>query len=277
MNEGKEGRPFLYSDELIIRISFIRFMFSDKLIPTEALARRLFGGSPDHTTISRRLYRLNIKWKVDDKHRKGRFLDIDASGMSICRTGSYRHSKYGGMPKFYKLHALIDTESKEILDLRVTKDSCGDNRKFLPIIRESASRGDVVYADGAYDSKENFDYLEKEGILPGIKIRKNFSTNCRGSEAGWKAAMEQFGVKTKRLGGEMHFLPVDETVLHKDKRDYFQKRWKERVGYGRGWLVEAFFYAFKRRFGEHVCSRRWRSVHNEIKRKTILYNELLRA
>ncbi|MDP8012838.1 MAG: hypothetical protein RAK22_01920 [Nanoarchaeota archaeon] len=46
-------------------------------------------------------------------------------------------------------------------------------------------------------------------ILLGIKIRKNFSANCRGSETGWMAVMEQFGVKTKRLRGRMHFLPVN--------------------------------------------------------------------
>ena len=60
------------------------------------------------------------------------------------------------MPKFYKLHALIDVETKEVVDLRVTKDRCHDNRKFLPIVGESASKGDTVYADGAYDAKDNF-------------------------------------------------------------------------------------------------------------------------
>ena len=95
MNEDKEGRPFLYSDELITKISFLRSMSCDKLIPTEALTRRLYGSSPDHTTISRRLYRLDVKWTIDKKRRKGGLLAIDATGMSVCRTGSYRHSKIG--------------------------------------------------------------------------------------------------------------------------------------------------------------------------------------
>ncbi len=99
MNEDKEGRPFSYSDELILRISALRFVFCDKLIPMEALARRIYGESPDHTTISRRLYRLDVKWTVRRKHKKGRLLAIDASGMSVCRTGSYGHSKYGGMSR----------------------------------------------------------------------------------------------------------------------------------------------------------------------------------
>ena len=32
MNKWKFGRPFLYSDELITKISFLRFMFCDGLI-----------------------------------------------------------------------------------------------------------------------------------------------------------------------------------------------------------------------------------------------------
>ena len=152
MNEDKEGRPFSYSDELILRISALRFVFCDKLIPTEALVKRIYGGSPDHTTISRRLYRLDVKWTLGKRHRKGRLLAIDASGMSVCRTGSYRHSKYGGMPRFYKLHTIIDADTKELADLRVTRDRCHDNRKFIPMVGESASKGDTVYADGAYDT-----------------------------------------------------------------------------------------------------------------------------
>ena len=269
MNEDKGGRPFSYSDELILRISALRFVFCDKLIPTEALARRIYGGSPDHTTISRRLYRLDVKWTVRRRHKKGRLLAIDASGMSVCRTGSYRHSKYGGMPRFYKLHAIIDVDTKELVDLRVTRDRCHDNRKFIPLVRESAYKGDTVYADGAYDSKDNFDHLEKNGIKPGIKIRKNFSTDCRGSSARWKAVIDQFGIRTRRLKGRG-------IVLDEDRISYNQKKWKEKVGYGRRWLVEAFFSVFKRVYGNYASSHSWRKVKNEMTLKLLLYNMLLK-
>ena len=38
-----------------------------------------------------------------------------------------------------------------------------------------------MYADGGYDSKENFNYLAENGIEPVIKIRNNSSTKSRGS------------------------------------------------------------------------------------------------
>ena len=56
------------------------------------------------------------------------------------------------MPRFYKLHTIIDADTKELADLRVTRDRCHDNRKFIPMVGESASKGDTVYADGAYDT-----------------------------------------------------------------------------------------------------------------------------
>jgi hypothetical protein len=277
MNKEKFGRPFAYSDELIIRISFLRFAFCDKLIPTEALTRRVYGESPDHTTISRRLYRLNMKWNIYGRKKRGRLLAIDASGISVARTGSYRHSKYGGMPRFYKLHALIDVDTKQIADLRVTKDHCSDNRKFLPMVRESVREGDTVYADGAYDSRKNFSFLDDRGIKSGIKIRLNASVIPRGCLPRKKAVMEQFNLLPHSHVGRAHPLNSEGKTFFDElsRMKYWQQKWKEKTGYGRRWLVEAFFSAFKRRFGEHACSRRWKSVCNELKLKAMLYNLLI--
>ncbi len=279
MNEDKFGRPFSYSDELILRISALRFLYCDKLIPTEALTRQLYGLSPDHTTISRRMYRLNVKWTIKRKHKKGRLLAIDASGISVCRTGSYRHSKYGGMPRFYKLHALIDVETKEIVDLRVTKDRCHDNRKFIPMVGESASSGDTVFADGAYDSRKNFFFLEKNGIKSGIKIRTTASITSNGCLPRKKAVMEQFSLLPHSHLEKIHPLAGKGQMFFSEleRMKYWQQKWKDKMGYGRRWLVESFFSAFKRRFGEHACSRRWKSVQNELKIKAMLYNRLLEA
>ena len=277
MNKFKFGRPFDYSDELILRISFLRFAFCDKLIPTEALTRNLYGSSPDHTTISRRLYRLNVKWAINRKKKEGRLLAIDASGISVCRTGSYRHSKYGGLPKFYKLHALVDVDTKEIVDVRITKDHCADNRKFIPMVKESASRGDTVYADGAYDSRKNFFLLERKGLKSGIKIRLTASLVPRGCLPRKKAVMEQFSLLPHSHLSKRHPMNNEGRVFfnEKERMGYWQQKWKDRVGYGKRWLVESFFSAFKRRFGEHSCSRKWKSVQNELKIKATLYNQMI--
>ncbi len=123
-------------------------------------------------------------------------------------------------------------------------------------MRESTYKGDTVYADGDYDSKDNFDYLEKNGILPGIKIRKNFSIRQGGSSSRWKAVIGQFGIKTIRLKGRMYFLPADEFVLDENKIRYHQDKWKIKSGYGKRPSVEKFYSTFKALFGGHASSRK---------------------
>ncbi|MGC8699184.1 MAG: hypothetical protein ACP5RE_03305 [Candidatus Acidifodinimicrobium sp.] len=51
---------------------------------------------------------------------------------------------------------------------------------------------------------------------------------------------------------------------------------------GEGWIWEgtacgSLLLRLQASLWGHVCSRRWRSVHNEINLKAMLYNELLKA
>ena len=48
----------------------------------------------------------------------------------------------------------------------------------------------MVLADGAYDSKANFNFLAKEGIRPVVRVAKTSVPKCDGSYARKKAAME---------------------------------------------------------------------------------------
>ena len=278
MNKGKEGRPFLYSDDLIIAISFFRSCFCPRLRQTEALVRRIYGYSPGHTTIDRRLSTIRPEWTVTKSERKGRLLAIDATGISVSDRGGYRDSRYGSKPKFHKLHAMIDVEEMEIVDFRLTSEHVADNRKSLAMIREAARRGDTVYADGAYDAKDNFSFLDKHGIRSGIKIRQTASPTAPGCLPRKKAVMEQFSLLPHGHLERKHPPVTDGTVLFNEREvmRYYQKKWKEKVGYGRRWLIESFFSAFKRVYGSHASSRVWKKVKNEMTLKLLLYNSLLK-
>ncbi len=279
MNKGKEGRPFLYSDDLIMAISFFRFYFCPKLRQTEALVRRIYGYSPDHTTIDRRLSTIRLEWTVTKSERKGRLLAIDATGISVSDRGGYMDARYGSKPKFHKLHAVVDVEDMIVVAFRLTSEHVADNRKFLPAIREAARRGDTVYADGAYDAKENFSFLEKRGIRSGIKIRQTASPTAPGCLPRKKAVMEQFSFLPHSHLEKIHPLAEKGVMFFNEteRMKYWQQKWKDKVGYGRRWLVESFFSAFKRVYGSHASSRVWKKVKNEMTLKLLLYNELLEA
>ena len=102
-----------------------------------------------------------------------------------------------------------------------------------------------VIADGAYDSRENFAFLEEEGIEPAIRVRKNSSRRARRFPARKEVVMEQLG---------------DLEV------------WRKRVYYGLRWMAETAFSSFKRLFGEHITDRSLSNMVQEMMLKASLYN-----
>ena len=51
-----------------------------------------------------------------------------------------------------------------------------------PLVEEASTKARVVkvLADGGYDSKENFHYLDGKGIEPVIRVRRNSSRKSGG-------------------------------------------------------------------------------------------------
>jgi hypothetical protein len=92
---------------------------------------------------------------------------------------------------------------------------------------------------GMYDSNNNFRYLLKNNIKPGIKTRRNSkvkSTNCSARNI---------------------------SVLRQQTN---LKRWKRSVSYGKRWAC------IKRTFGEYVNARKFHNMTKELIIKASLYN-----
>ena len=106
-----------------------------------------------------------------------------------------------------------------------------------------------VSADGAYDSKENFEYLDGKGIEPAIKTRKNSSTKARGSPARARHVREM-----KELSYE---------------------GWRDKYRYGQRWMAESFFSGVKRTFGETTRAKSAEGMFQEVKMKFSFYNALI--
>jgi hypothetical protein len=113
--------------------------------------------------------------------------------------------------------------------------------------KEASSKANVTraIADGAYDSREIFSYLDKNGIEPVVKVRKDASVHACG-------CMPRKLVATEQL------------------RDY--ERWKRRRGYGKRARVESAISSFKRTFGEHMTSVKWSNMVKELLLKASVYN-----
>jgi len=81
----------------------------------------------------------------------------------------------------------------------VSSEKMGDGRRLKRLVNRASENVRVgrVLADGAYDSKANFDFLAGEGVIPVIRVRKGSVPRGRGSRARKLAVIEQQTFKPK--------------------------------------------------------------------------------
>ena len=126
----------------------------------------------------------------------------------------------------------------------------------------------AALGDGGYDTRIIYSLCKKLGIVPLVKVRQNANSRANGVDRARALAAQD------QLCGEKPD-PKELASLDRDERARNQKKWKEKVGYGRRWLVEIVFSSFKRRFGDSVRARTMKNIINEIGIKIKIYNRLL--
>ena len=256
MNANKRGRPFAYPRSLIRFVTFARDVWRIGLRQAEGVLRVLGSlvgfEAPDYTTIWRREL-------LDDDElvapRGRHVLAVDATGLTQTMRGEYLAHKYRVPRGFVKLHAAVDVDSGAIVAATATSGRKGDAGRLPSLIDQALDRGIAiveVLADGAYDTRDNFDLLKRRDIEAVIRMRKNAKMKRRGGTAARPLA-----VLERKLLGEAY--------------------WRYVKGYGRRWSVEATFSALKRTLGEGLRSRRGDLRLREAQRKAVAYNKLLLA
>ncbi len=98
---------------------------------------------------------------------------------------------------------------------------------------------------GAYDSNENFKYLQKKRIRPGIKVRKNSIISSKNNII----RNREVECQTREL-----------------------LKWKKKKRYGLRWIAETVFSSIKRMFGEYTSATRFQNMVKEMMIKVSLYN-----
>jgi hypothetical protein len=177
---------------------------------------------------------------------------VDSTGLSTTKKGSYIEEMWTREKrKFVKLHIVADKKTGKIVGFRVTSEKTGDTKEFVPMVKEVARKRRVakVYADAAYDSRSNFNLLDEIGAEPAIKLRKNASLKSMGSPS-----RRQEAILFDALGYE---------------------GWKSVKDYGKRWMAEVVFAAFKRVLGDTLMSRSFLSQKAEATLKVILYNRFM--
>ena len=259
MNRGKRGKPFAYPMSFVKFLAPVRVFFHLPYRQEEGFVEALSKfvpelKVPDYTTIYRRVSAFVPEFEqslgdLDDEV----IIAVDSSGVKVTNRGEWvrelwnRRSKKG----YLKIHLAVDVKTKQILAIEVTDDRVADAEEFKDLINGAKKVANVVrvLGDGAYDSKENFDFLEANGIQAGIRPRGGSSGKARGS---WP-----------RMYTVREFLEDE-------------GEWKRKVGYGKRWAVESVFSSLKGIFGEFVSAKRFLNMVQEMKLKAFTYNLLLK-
>ena len=257
MNEGKEGRKFVYPDSFIKLLGYMRAYFHLPYRQTEGVVREhastTLPSIPDYSNISRRINRLDIKISSDDGksivNDDNFLIAIDSTGIKVTNRGEWIRHKWNVKRGYLKIHLAVDIKKKKILSLQVTSEKVHDGKVLPQLVDDITIKQnkeiDTAIMDGSYDSNKNFQLLSFKGIKPAIKVRKN--SRCR---------------KTN------HYLRNKAVMMQKNNL----QNWKNSVRYGQRWIVESVFSCIKRMFGEYVTAIRFENMIKEMILKASLYN-----
>ena len=258
MNQGKEGRKFVYPDSFIKLLGYMRVYFHLPYRQTEGVVRERASSTlpsiPDYySNINRRINRLNININSKNNNNNDDYfvIAVDSTGIKVTNRGEWIRHKWKVKRGYLKIHVAVDIKKRKIISLDdVISEQVHDDGKVLSELIDDITINqnktvESVIADGSYDSNRNFQLLSFKGIRPAIKVRKNSIYR-----------------KTN------HYLR--NKAVQSQKTDLQQ--WKDSVIYGKRWIVETIFSCIKRMFGEYVTAIRFENMVKEIMLKVSLYN-----
>lgn len=261
LNKKKSGRRFVYPDCFIKYLALLQtsfncsFRFLESII--SFLSKHISGlKKPDHAAIHRRISSMKLNLDNTIKNRKKLVVSIDSSGLKVHNRGEWIRHKHKVRRGYLKIHFAINPKTRQIIELETTKEEVHDNKKFRPLIRKLLKKFTLkkVLADAAYDDHRNFNLLDRNKIIPAIKLKKN----C--------FPYKFFPKRDKKFRIRNKYAKL------------FQKKfnnWRRLLGYKKRWTSEIVFSSFKAKFGEYFRSKKMENIEKEILRKAYVHNLLM--
>lgn len=260
--QKKNGHPFVYGDEIIKSMSYIRFKFHLSLREAEGFFMSLveimniLRTVPCYTQLCRRMKRLCLPKELLDK-RQVTDIVLDTTGLKAYGEGEWRAEKYGGKKSWRKLHLALDLESGKLLLAEVSQEHVHDTTYLEHALEKANKRKGKVLIDGIADSLRCYELAKKYNkqlLTPpkkGAVIRR---------EKGYEKRNE--AVKTVRgLGGDQ----IAKSI------------WGKLVGYNERVVVESMMARWKRLYGGNLRSHCEERKKVEVQIKALMINEMIDA
>ena len=170
---GKPGGQRTFADTAIEAALRIRMIFHLPLRQTEgflgSLARLLEVDLPipDHTTLSRRLKKLNeISFRSGQNHQPIHLL-IDSTGLRIHVGPLRKPPKRRAWPK---LHLAVDADTGEIVATELTDRRAHDCTRVGSLLEQVGNPLASLSADGAYDAEGVYEAAQSRGEGGAVRM-----------------------------------------------------------------------------------------------------------
>jgi len=271
----KVGTPFVYSDDLILHMHSVRYLFKLSLREVaglfEEMVKEFYKDSvytvPHYSIVCRRLKALDIPIH-DHRHNQNTEavnICIDSTGINIYNTGG-GHSKENACSRRYKrydqvrkLHVALNHETGNVEQLTMTSGTKADHITGTALIEQLPNTVQKIYADRAYDRKSVRKACAKKNILQVIPATRP-------------------AVIRKPRHNDPPNLFDDRNEMISLRRQHAKDKdadlvWKQKHQYGNRAHVEGFFSRFKRKFGFHFVSKSEINRAQELKIKTKILND----
>lgn len=254
-----------YSDSTIKALLALRFAFNKDLRSAMGIARSYLHALgredlkvPSFNRVCERASVLGVIL-LPFKGR-GRFVIFDSTGLSKWPNLGYHNRNLNPADKgrgHYKLHALLDAETLEVIAYKVTTHRCHDTSPSKELLKALPGKPQVIFADGAWDSKQFWKWTKRQGIKLLVPPRK-----------GAKLSPDKGLEERNEIISQVEMLK-DLGMEHQDA----SKVWKIISRYHQRSLVETLFHRFKMRFTSWVRSKKMATIKTEIGIKLRLLNK----
>ena len=187
--------------------------------------------APDHTTLSRRGQRLDVRLRRVPTG-KGLHLIVDSTGLSIVGEGEWARAQHGvrGTRGWKKLHLGVD-RSGVIVAHALTDAPVDDAATAIALISAVDGGRTSVTGDAAYDTSAVYDAAGARGATVVVPPIRTAQVSRRGSRSRAR----------------------DRTITRMTKVG--RRRWKKEAGYHRQARVENAFFRYTSIIGGSLRAR----------------------
>jgi hypothetical protein len=258
---GARGASPTYTDAAIETLATVKYLFQQASRQAEGLLASIFEMMhvslpvPDHTTLSRRLTRLEVRLPVQPK-AGARHLVCDSTGVKVYGEGEWKVRQHGYSKRrtWRKLHLCVDEETLEVIVAGGSTNSVSDGEMLPEMLAEVGEEVEQVSADGAYDQRKCYDAINEVGARAAIPPRRGARIWQHGNS------------KAERLVRDENLRSI---------RKEGRVSWKQECGYHRRSLAETTVFRYKMTFGDRLDSRKIENQFNEMFIKCAALNRMV--